>query len=66
MIVAISTYNRELSFKVLSGNQLFVHINCTRKLLITSNTFGCFRNFSLSKSRTCHVMLEFVQKSHNF
>jgi hypothetical protein len=66
MGVAISTANRDLSFKVLIGNQLFVHINCTKKLLITSNTFGCDRNANESKSKNCRVMVERVQTIHNF
>ena len=58
-----STYNRELTFGALIGNQLFVHKHCTRKLM-TSNTFGWIRNASLSKSRSCHVMYEFVPIHH--
>ena len=54
-----------LSLGALIGRQLFVHIICTLKLLITPNTCGWVRSANLSNSRTCYVMLEFVQDGHN-
>ena len=60
MVVEVSTYNHELTFKGLNGNVIFVHINCTRTLLTTFNTLGWVRNAVLSTSITCHIMLEFA------
>ena len=66
MVVAISTVNRDLSLGALNGSQLFAHIMELTKLLITPNTFGWVRSGNLSISRTCHVMLDFVQHGHTF